>query len=226
MLDVAPDTPVHEAVRHDLSQVGPLPLGDELQHHVERRDPAGTGHSASIDHIELFDHLELGILLSKEFQCFPMDGDAVAVEQPSLGERKGAGIEPAQERAVARQTPEPAEQALADVLGGRIAGADDHRGEGDFRDASLGRQGHAVARRHGAAIDGEQVAAEQAATGVLIRDAQALERRDQRVERKLGQKQEPDLLRLPHTINRRRNGVLNHCDPPAGLQHDPRKRSN
>ena len=56
--------------------------------------------------------------------------------------------------------------------------------------------------------------AEQPGTGVLVRDPEALERQDQRIDRELGQQQKPDALGTPLLIPLADDLVAGHGDAP------------
>jgi hypothetical protein len=75
--------------------------GDQVAHEVESRDPAGAGDAVAIDDVELLADGDIRILVAEHGRRLPMQGDAIAVQQPGLGEREDAGIDGAEHRAVA-----------------------------------------------------------------------------------------------------------------------------
>jgi hypothetical protein len=163
---------------------GTVAAGNQVAHEVEGCDAAGAGDAVAVDDIELLADGDVRILVAEHGRRFPMQGDAIAFEQPGLGEGEDAGVDGAEYGAVAGQAAQPVQRALAEVMRRMVAGADeDRRKPGHVGDGRLDRDCHAVAGLHGSAVGRKQMPAVELAALVLVGDAQRLDRRDERVHR-------------------------------------------
>ena len=69
---------------------------DQVQHQVQRRDAAGAGEAVAVDAEELVAQLDARKFLAQRREVLPVDGGAVVIQQPRLGERIAAGAQRAQ----------------------------------------------------------------------------------------------------------------------------------
>lgn len=83
---------------------GAHPCGDQVQHHVERRDAARAGDAIAVDDEQLLQEARVRELLLQRRHVLPVDRARVAREQPRLRERIGARAQAAERDARARET--------------------------------------------------------------------------------------------------------------------------
>ena len=67
----------------------PFLAGDQRQHHVDRGRAAGAGEAVAVDLEQLLRRLDIRELLAEAVEVLPVDGAAMAVEQPCLGQDVG-----------------------------------------------------------------------------------------------------------------------------------------
>ena len=117
---IGADRGIDELVGDGVGDLFAVILGDDLQHHVDRGGAAGGGHAVAIHDENRFRQLHLLELLKEAVLVFPVDGCTLAIEKAGLGDRVGAGAEPADGCAAPRLAPQPVE----DRLGGRLLNVD------------------------------------------------------------------------------------------------------
>src|SRR3546814_8864112 len=72
-------------------EVRPEAVGDQVEHHVHRRRPAGAGQPIPVDLVYLARAGELGEFLQEGGPVLPVDGAAVSRQQTGLREKIGSG---------------------------------------------------------------------------------------------------------------------------------------
>ena len=79
-----------ELLGHVVRKRAAVALGDELQHHVERRRSAGTSAAIPVDHEDVGRGADARKLFGERREALPVQRAAAAVEQAGAGEHIGA----------------------------------------------------------------------------------------------------------------------------------------
>src|SRR5215207_2793450 len=87
----AADALVMELVGDASCQVRAVSVGDQLQHHVHGGGAARAGETVAVDLVDLAGAEKIGEFLLESRLALPMDGAAVALEEPRPCEEKGSG---------------------------------------------------------------------------------------------------------------------------------------
>ena len=90
------DALVDELIGHRDRQRAAVIGGDQAEHQVHGRRAARTGHPVAVDLVDLGGGVDAGEILADAGQILPMDGAAVALEQPRARQDVAAGGQRAQ----------------------------------------------------------------------------------------------------------------------------------
>ena len=166
-----------ERVGHFLRQCFAFDRAQPVEHHIERRRTARGRHPAAIDDISRLRRIDIGIVFAKGGQRLPVTSGAMAIKHACPCEQEGAGIDRAQQGAIASQSPElieywPVHASLL-VIGSAYDG---HIRPADAVDAGSDRDGNTVRGCDRLAIHRHETPGEDL-SGKAIGDPQGLERR-------------------------------------------------
>ncbi len=196
MLAVVPDRRVQHHLGDGGGQLRAVLAGDQRQHHVERRGAAGAGEAVAIDLEQAAGDVELGESLAEARQVLPMDGAAIAVEHPGLGQEMGAGAQRPDIGAAARRPAQPIDQPTIHMVLDVDAAADQHRRMlGDRLEIAIGHDLQAVRRLDRLAVGRMHGPDIELLLGLAVGKAQRLDRRGHRHHGEIGDENERDALR-------------------------------
>ncbi len=178
MIVAITDALVNELLGDRRGQLMAVLKRDHVQHHVDRRGAAGTGEAVAVDLEQLRGHLDVGKILSEAGNVLPMDGAAVAVEQPGAGQDMAARAKRADIGTLAVEAPQSCEQE-AILMEMALDPAAQDRGAIARRllDIAMGMQHDAVAGGDRFALAGEQPPAIKILARRAIGQPQRLDRR-------------------------------------------------
>ena len=206
-----------DAAEHELfgdldRQFGAVGLGDQVEHQVDGGRTAGAGDAAAIDLEQLLGHGELWIRFLEGVDGFPVQGQAVAVEQAGFGEDAGAGVDGAEGHAVVVEAAQPVFQRGGGELQ-RFEARDHQQGRAFFQrfQRGVGVDRHAIARQHRAAIGAQHVPAVQLATKA-VGHPQRFQRGDKADGREARHQQKVEILGHGGALVGR---AAWHCDTPV-----------
>ena len=79
---------------------------DEMEHQVKRCRSSRAGETIAINLEKAARYSERGIIFRKGLYLLPMDGSAIAVQQPGIGQNDTAGTHAAQLHTLAGKAPQ------------------------------------------------------------------------------------------------------------------------
>ena len=159
----------------------------QVQHQVERCDPAGAGEAVAVDGEQLIIQLDARELLVQRREILPVDRGAVLVEKSGLGERVSAGAQRPERHAPLSEAPERGEDLRRHGVPHVYPAAHE---QNVHRSHLLERHRRGelepVARARGLAVEAHDVPVVHGLTCDAVRHAQRLDgvrKRDHRVMR-------------------------------------------
>ncbi len=84
----------------------PKGVGDQIQHHIQRRRAARTGQAVAVNFKQVIGDIKFGKLFGKPVNIFPMNGAAPIVQQASRRHDIGAGADGADNFSLPVQPPD------------------------------------------------------------------------------------------------------------------------
>ncbi|MDT4841907.1 hypothetical protein FQZ97_757840 [compost metagenome] len=207
------DAPQHELLGHLQRQGFAMAAADQGEHQVEAGGAAGAGDAPAVDLEQLLGGVEPRVALLEGFDGFPVQGQALPGKEFGLGQHEAAGVDAAQQQALALRAVQPVGQARTEA--GERLEAGHHE-----QAIPLGRriqpavhvQRHAVAAGHRSAVQAEQAPAIELAAKA-IGHPQWLHRRHQADHGKTRQQEEAE--RLGHGAFREWDKALKDTGPAS-----------
>ncbi len=192
----APYAMLNELVGRVPGEVAAVLLLDQIEHHIEGRRAAGTGHAVPIDLKQPGRQAEMWKLAGEVLEFLPMQGTAIALEQARARQRIGARADAAQNGIVAREPAQPGEDPPVAVVAAANPGAEEHdRQPVDVRHRGMRLHGDAAAGAHGLAILGQEHPVVERLPAHPVGDAQRLDRCREGQHRKVRCQEKSDLER-------------------------------
>ena len=110
-------------------EIATMLLLDQMEHHVQGSGAPGAGQAIAIDLEQVCRQPQLRELAGEVLELLPVDGAAIAVEQPGTRQGVGTRADAAHHGAIARQPAQPGEHPLVAVFVAADPGADQHDGK-------------------------------------------------------------------------------------------------
>ena len=188
------DTADHELFGYLHRQRLAVFLTDQTEHQVEAAGATGAGDAAAVDLEQFLGDQQCRVAFAKGIDGFPVQGQALVLEQSRFSQHEAAGVDAAEDRQFRLASLQPVRQMMV-VMGQRFEAGDHEQRlavSGQLQ-AGVDVERHAVAGLHGIAILAEQAPAIQLAAKA-IGHAQRFDGRHQAHHREAGQQQEAEGL--------------------------------
>ncbi len=154
------DAAQYELFGHLNRQLGAVRLGDQVEHQVDGRCAPCAGDAAAVDLEQFLGHGELWVGLLERFNGFPMQGQAMAIEQAGFSEHAGASVDGAQGHAFMIKATQPVLQGRGGELQ-RLKAGHHQQGRALFQrlQRRVGVDRHPIACLYRAAVGAQDVPA-------------------------------------------------------------------
>ena len=104
---IGADRRIDHLVGHGIGQFFAVILGNDRQHHINRRSAARCGDARAVDNENRFGQIDLGKFFKEAVLILPMDRCLAPIQQTRLGQSKGGCTQPRDCHALACFAPQP-----------------------------------------------------------------------------------------------------------------------